>query len=339
MLRYDTQYAHLKENEVYLLFCSGVWEKMSAEQRRDALQEIENRVAAAEGREPYYVDRIPADMEEESPNTMGYIEFAMDERPVIHLNSHYFENDDDLDFMDSEFSAVNALHTLLHEGRHCFQREAVLNGNERIDPETLRMWAANAIAYFDDDETHGQFGVYQFQPMERDANCFAAETIKDLYRHIVNLSGERDREFEADLERMLQERIYSGMNVYENVDEKLLDEYRKELRECLQEALDDPNHYWHELAVIYGLDPDGCDDYIFGDVYRITENKDNIADYLDGLDTVQDELDDFSDLAEDLARFDDWFKNDFTILKELHPLPEAPDRRLDTLDRGFRRFF
>ena len=38
MLRYDTQYAHLKENEVYLLFCSGIWERMSAEQRRDALQ-------------------------------------------------------------------------------------------------------------------------------------------------------------------------------------------------------------------------------------------------------------------------------------------------------------
>ena len=336
MLRYDTQYSGLKENEVYLLFGTEKWAQLNEAQRMDALQEIENRIAAGEGREPYRVNIVPE--EEWEPGLMGYMQFSVDERPTIYLNGCFFENAEDLDFLDMDYSAVTALHTLLHEGRHCFQREAVLRGNEKIDPQTLRDWAANVVSYFCDSDTEGQFGVYEFQPLERDANSFAAQTLGDIYRHIVNLTGERDEGFEAELGRLVIERIGSGLNVAENVDEALLDEYRQRFAGAIREAMEDEWHPYHELAVMYGLDEEACDEYVFKDILSVLDNPECIMNYLDGLDTLGDKLEGFSDLAADLARFDDWFRQDFTVLTELHALAENPEKKLDKLDHGYRRF-
>lgn len=336
MLRYDTQYAGLKENEVYCLFGTEAWAQLDEHQRLDALQEIENRIAAREGREPYRVALVPDD--EWEPGLMGYMQFSMTERPTIHLNGCFFMDAEDLDFLDMDYSAVTALHTLLHEGRHCFQREAVVNGDDRIDPGTLRDWAANVVHYFCDDETEGQFGVYEFQPLERDANAFAAQTVQDIYRHIVNLTGERDEGFEAELGRLLIERYASGLNVALNVDEDLLDDYREQMAESIREALEDEWHPYHELAVMYGLDEEECDSYVFRDIHAVMDDPGCIVNYYDGLETLGSRLDDFSDLAADLKRFDDWFGQDFTVLTERHVLREDPEEKMDKLDYGYRRF-
>ncbi|MBQ7848905.1 MAG: hypothetical protein IJ343_04200, partial [Clostridia bacterium] len=323
-------------DEVYLLFGTEQWAQLNEGQRMDALQEIENRIAAGEGREPYRVAVVPDD--EWEPGLMGYMQFNPDVRPTIYLNGCFFENAEDLDFLEFDYSAVTALHTLLHEGRHCFQYEAVLNGNDELDPEMVRDWAANVLCYFCDSETMGQFGVYEFQPMERDANRFAAETLQNIYRHIVNLSGERDDGFEEELGRLAIERITSGLNVALNVDEDLMDTYREQLADAIAEAVDNKWHPYHELAVVYGLDAEESDTYLFKDIYAVMEDPERVDDYIDGLDTLWGKLDDFSDLSADLARFDDWFKHDFTVLTEMHALVENPEKKLDKLDRGFRRF-
>ena len=192
--------------------------------------------------------------------------------------------------------------------------------------------------YISSDNTYAGFGVYEFQPMERDANHFAASELKDIYRHMVNLSGERDAGFETALTQLFESRLSSVMNVAWNVSEALIAEYCDDVEKELRQILDDELHPYHDLAVMFGLDPDCARDYVFRDVDSIKGDSRNIREYLDGLDTVYNELDDFSDLAEDLARFDAWHDHVFTILDSRWTGKEKLDRKVDALDRSAHRF-
>lgn len=334
MLRYDTQYSGLKENELYLLFGTESWEGMTAQQRLDALQEIENRFAGREGREPYRVLVIPP--EQHDPGVQGYMVFEPGSRPMIYLNQYYFGGG--ADYLDSTYNAVGALETVLHEGRHCYQYEAVLNGNDRVDPDTLQAWAANIMRYIPSDGTNAGFGVYEFQPLERDANGFAATELKDIYRHMVHLSGERDEGFEMALVALFESRAVSVMNVMWNTDAAMVEAYCEEMEDLLRTALEDETDAHHELAVIYGLDPDCAREYIFRDHDRITRGQIDDGDYLDGLGSLFTELNDFSDLADDLARFDRWHDQPFTILDGRHVARERLDQKVDRIDLGARKF-
>lgn len=336
MLRFETQYSGIRENELYILFTTTVWERLDPQQRLDALQEVENRFAGREGREPYRVAVIPP--KERRPGLQGYMVFDPSVRPTIYLNENYFGLGGGLDFLGLDYSAVGALETVLHEGRHCYQYEAVLQGSDKVAPDVLQAWAVNCVNYYSSDGTQAGFGIYEFQPMERDANHFAASELKEIYRHIVNLTGERDADFEEALNRLLIDRLNSVLNVAENVDQGQLEEMCDALTDRLQDAWEDSSDPMHELMVIYGIDPEDTSRQVFGDLFNIVGAGKNMNDYLDGLETLNEELDDFSDLSADLKRFDDWLRQDFTAMKERLDEREQLDKRMDRLDMGVRRF-
>lgn len=340
MERYETPYSGMKENELYLLFGTDRWAGLNAQQRLHALQEIENRFAWREGRTPCRVMVLPED--EQASESDGYLcgqmDYYADGGPAIYLNGGYLGIGADADYMASAFNSAAALDTLLHEGRHCYQEQAVQEGNLPVDPDTLRNWGVNSLHYINSDYSDVGAAIYEFQPIERDANHFAAVELREIYRHIVCLTGERDVGFEEAMQRLLQDRAISVMRVAECLDEQIVAEYSRELTDTMNALYECDGSIHQALMVMLGIDPDEAADAYFRDVRRIMHSDDVPLEYLDGLDTYVESLQDFTDLEDDLKRFDGWLRMDFRPLKENLPIRESPDRRVDKLDRGMRRF-
>lgn len=332
-----TAYSSMKENELYLLFQADSWRRMGVQQRLQALQEIENRFADRAGRTACEIRIIPRGSEND--DCCGYMDYHSDGGPAIYMNDRYFSLGAEAAYLAATFNSVTALDTLLHEGRHCYQTEAVLNGSADVDADTLRAWAASDLHYYDGSGDDADFAVYQFQPIERDANHFAGTRIKDIYRHIVMLTGERDAEFEAALDNLCtdRQRAVEGVELY--LDGNAIAEYKQDLTEIL-----DGYYYAEEdcqqqmLMALLGLEPEATAEAVFRDLDRIVAGRTDASVYLDGLDRYREELHDFSDLADDIRDFDAWLCRDFTPLKDGRVEREKIDRKLDRLDHGMHRF-
>ena len=132
----------------------GAWQALDGGQRLEALQTIEDRVAAIQGRPSVQVSAEPME-----PDTFG----GWDGQG-ISLNAAPLESDMPVE----EF-----LNTIVHEGRHAYQDYAVQNPGVVADQNIVNNWADNMEpGHYLSAEDYGQ-EIYATQAVEADAWRYA----------------------------------------------------------------------------------------------------------------------------------------------------------------------
>jgi len=207
---FSTIYAALSDDQLYCLFTDASWPSMDSDKRLAALQEVECRMARRQGRPacPITAVQMPA-------NSMG----AYD-GDGITLNASLLKSPRTLFGKIRPYGGIAALETVIHEGRHAFQRAAICGKTTAKVPDKLRRaWLVNTMGYMNGNGPAG-FAFYAFQPMERDARSFAAREMSAIYRCIMHATGKSDPLFEKGLEQMRREKEME----YRHARAKLSDE-------------------------------------------------------------------------------------------------------------------
>jgi hypothetical protein len=139
----------------------AVWERLSVEERLSALQEVEQRLAAVEGRPA--VEVVAAVL---GPHTNGEYDFR-----EIRISAERLSQDD----------VAGLVETVAHEGRHCYQHYAIWYPWRHHDQAEVQAWRVNFEPgnYLTADK-YG-YELYRNQPIEADAWAFAEAIRKGLY--------------------------------------------------------------------------------------------------------------------------------------------------------------
>lgn len=139
------------------------WSKLNEQQKLDTLQAVENEMAAREGRTPCTVKGSYIQSDSRGI-TMGY--YSRADR-TITINTEQLDP-------NSKYGNNYTAHldTVLHEGRHAYQHQAVLGEVKHDNDAELAAWKDNMkpghyISY--EKNPRG----YYAQPIERDARSFA----------------------------------------------------------------------------------------------------------------------------------------------------------------------
>lgn len=148
------------------------WEKLTLDERLEALQSIENKAASLSGRDPLQV--VAVDLggpDRQGVMTQGQMNWASRQ---IEMNVHLLKQ-------DSLTSLRECTDTILHEGRHAYQWSNLYVRRTEPNDELYNSWRMNILetGYLSCD----RFGFqrYSMQPVELDARVFAADTRANLY--------------------------------------------------------------------------------------------------------------------------------------------------------------
>lgn len=150
------------------------WQQLNLDQRVGLLQDLENDQARQTGR-----DRCTV-VAEKMPE-LGNCGFLHSATRTIKINADHIQND------ALEFSAV---HTLLHEGRHAYQQNAIKTHGLHHDPEQVRVWTENHAVYVQNSEK--SFFIYRNQPVEKDADDYANGELKRIFDRLERTHGTID---------------------------------------------------------------------------------------------------------------------------------------------------
>ena len=162
----------MKYNDALEALSTEKWNSLSAEDKHNVLQSIEDHVAQKEGGNPCKVQGryIQSGMH---GITMGF--YSRTDR-TITINTAQFASDSKY---GNNYSAH--LNTVLHEGRHAYQHQAVQGEIKHNNPAELAAWVDNMqpghyITY--EKNPRG----YYAQPIERDARSYADSAIVEIER-------------------------------------------------------------------------------------------------------------------------------------------------------------
>lgn len=141
----------------------GKWEKLNTASRLDALQAVENEIAARQGREACPVNGEAMHSGAHS-TILGYYDRSTNR---IYIN--------ELELVDgSTYGHDPQVHldTVLHEGRHAYQAQAVAGVITHNNQKELVLWRENLkegnyISYKENPK------AYYYQPVEVDARKFS----------------------------------------------------------------------------------------------------------------------------------------------------------------------
>jgi hypothetical protein len=137
-----------------------VWETFDPSERLTALQQVEETLAAIQGR-----PSIGVHAESVDPDVAG----AFDGERITINGEH----------LRGGMPVEELVDTIIHEGRHAFQQYAVEHPGFLTDAAVTRTWAENFATYLD-PETYGQ-ELYQTQPVEADAWSYAGRICGAVY--------------------------------------------------------------------------------------------------------------------------------------------------------------
>jgi len=141
------------------------WEKLTLDERLEALQEIENAAAAASCRTPMKI--TPATYQNTGQVvTMGQMDWA--NRQIL-INADVLRQ-------DSFQCYSKCLNTVLHEGRHAYQWSNVYEQRTEPGDERYQSWVMNLETGYVSAERFG-FAHYCMQPVELDAREFAEDVL------------------------------------------------------------------------------------------------------------------------------------------------------------------
>jgi hypothetical protein len=194
-----------------------VWKNLNFYQRIYTLQALENDHAKQGGRDPWRV------------------------KPV-QLSNRYFSGKNVPKSRTIEINELHiqapalvcvVVHTVLHEGRHAYQRAAIKNNSIHNDKDQVRLWAANAEIYIRSDKNHA---AYMFQPVERDAAHYARTELIKIYSELEKQHGPIEdyrktiKSIEMEFREISEEakRLF-GADYTVKIDRAIMDEYQKQL--------------------------------------------------------------------------------------------------------------
>lgn len=209
-------YNHLSDDQLYLEFTIGKWVVHTPEERKELMQEIENRVAKEQKRPAMKISVISP--ENDAPGVAGY---HIPGREELFINSRYFTLTGGA---MGDYSAAAALDTVLHEGRHAFQYDYMRCPDDRATMQMGLEWALNTCLY-QSGTTELQFSLYVFQPLELDARRYARQRLRLINLSIQKQNGRFDPAFSKQVnDCILNERICAGLAL-KNISPAMIDYY------------------------------------------------------------------------------------------------------------------
>jgi hypothetical protein len=141
------------------MFSTSDWRNMSIDERKQALQEVENAEAVSQGRQPLSISFPDMDF-----NLCGQYYKGTN---IEEINSVLVASD----------SPDEALATVYHEGRHAYQYEQSRNPETADNPELAKAWGENFDDYHDIYDKW-----YREQPVENDAYKYEEARMQEYYQ-------------------------------------------------------------------------------------------------------------------------------------------------------------
>lgn len=229
---YHTRYSELSNAEVNELYRSDNWAGMTRNQRLDALQELENRSAAACGNQP-----CPVRTEEMN----GYLYGGYANGEIV-LNEHLVADGEfvtryqDGSIERESVDGINAqmMDTIHHENYHAYQDEVVHGQLEHSDAEEAELWKANwpDEQYISGDDPSE---CYRIQSLEKSAFAHGEAETKAAFGEIEAKYGEDAgyQQYLGDIEADSYEnalanakKVNSDENIEETVNNRMLEAYQ-----------------------------------------------------------------------------------------------------------------
>jgi len=143
------------------------WAELTPAERLETLKDLESRLAEMQGRDPRQVigRDYPSSWFSTSKTWGHYSETNPGE---LNINNELLRRPE---------LRLKAFDTLVHEGRHAFQHDAI-RGLVQYNPEVVTYWRANWDHYL----SGKRFGleIYQSQPIEIDARSYAAKIVGEI---------------------------------------------------------------------------------------------------------------------------------------------------------------
>lgn len=190
------------------------WNSLNVYEKLNLLQIIENEVAVREGRQPCLVSGsfIP------SSNDGIVLGFYSKATRNITINAEQLDP-------QSKYGSDYRVHldTILHEGRHAYQHQAVLGEIEHADAQAVQAWADNmAPGHYITFERNPR--GYYFQPIEKDARDFARDKA-------ITIEQEKEVALNPDMKPLVlardkDELWAAGLRNIEDILEVKRDDYR-----------------------------------------------------------------------------------------------------------------
>lgn len=243
-------------DELFLEFTDENWERMDPEQRLATLQKMENLIAAEQGRAALQV--VCFDPDEEKENVRGYYDGE-----ALHINARCLKPQERLIPGISGNRGMQALNTILHEGRHAWQDEAACGKIEGVDPKERALIRMNNYFYCKSKDNQA---LYSCQPIELDARRFARERFEQMARKAFE-AGHDDICIQRQLDNNDTEELDWACSVRERLSiYDLMDREEKALakmREC-EPATD-----------LTGIS-------MFREVFEMMKSNDGFMRYVDG---------------------------------------------------------
>lgn len=283
-----TRYADWSDSAVYQLFAEKGWKGLTPVGRLEALQELECRMALKQGREACVLHRKHL-----KPGIMGYFDckkIVISDALLADARSRFG--------MSSAQRAMEALDTVIHEGRHAFQR-AVITGNAKVDVpnKVKREWLVNMLDYESSDQNDGSFAFYAFQPLDRDAREYAARALVEIYKDVKKNLGRPDSFFESGIAAMRKYKQHEYLIAKNSVKAddlrsriaKLRDKLKSVSTQMLQTYLPymDKQVTLAECMQICGFRSEDIDEMAeehYSDIIDILTGEKGMDDFMDGLD-------------------------------------------------------
>ena len=237
-------------------FRSENWGQLTPEQRLAELQEVENNLAAEQGRDPREVIKQHYEPHRDEQGEIDGITLGQYGRSEEHPEGAIYINEDVLTRDDCSYEC---LETVIHEGRHAYQDDHSEN----------KEWNHNMRGGYQDPEQEGTDRVdYRFQPVEADANNYADAKMAEYsgefqgdaahndYSYNRNLNNYADRkvaiekygenyeqEIQAKVEAQYQENN-QGLQSPQNSEELAMPKGNDENRTSVREQMKENNPDW-----------------------------------------------------------------------------------------------
>lgn len=159
----NIDYSNLSDEELLDSFKSDSWSELDEDHRVAVVQEMENRNAVAQGREPATV-------------------VSMDD---ARYYGQYNSTNNQLSIDVTNVSSYETLDTYVHETNHAYQDFAIKNGSEQYDEHTLNMMKAEMAR-----DQNGALYNYARTSPEYDIQC---DELDSNNKAAAYLLAERDR--------------------------------------------------------------------------------------------------------------------------------------------------
>ena len=199
--------AQLTDEQLYLLFSVDNFAKMDKKSRLAALQEVENRRAKLDGREPVLVKEGKGG-DFDNPHLRGqHVYSPMDGKEVIYVSWLFLEEN------SPHHLPAGAFETVVHEGRHSYQHYIKNNHPDQVPRKVLDEWRSSDVKYF---------------PGSREGDPEDKQLIDDLKYYIQSIEIDARREARSEMIRARDAMAAQGVDT-RDIEAQIYHSYKLEV--------------------------------------------------------------------------------------------------------------